>query len=819
MKTTALDPRIDRLYTLLPAIHRLRDARPADAQQRLALQALLRVIAEQVDVVEDDIRQLYENWFIETADDWVVPYLGDLIGYRPVIEADGTGNDSNAEDGARRAVLAPRREVANTLRYRRRKGALALLEQLANDAAGWPARAVEFFRLLGWTQNLNHLHPERARTTDLRDLARLERLGGAFDTLARTVDIRRIHSHRTRGRHNVPSVGVFVWRLRPCSVTHAPAYCREDVGGNCYTFSALGLDTQLFTRPVPETDETSIAAELNVPAPISRRAFTRGAGTPGPLGRPEASGDFYGEDKSLAIWAPGWCGCDGQTPVPAGRIEPADLTDWTFQAAPGTIAVDPVLGRFCLHPCESDGLIQHVRVSYHEAFSADVGGGEYAREILEPSNRGGSDSAEPAIYRIDPGAAPEALRLTLEKWRSDARRTAVIELTDSGVYFGPGKISLPAGSTLQIRAVSGARPLIRLPDRRIDQPDAFSVEMAETSRLVLDGLLITGRPLHISGPVRRRPVPDRPAAGPNASVPARNRDIEPPSAPARETTPENPPANPDVAETRAPVCGSSVVLRHCTLVPAWSEVPNWDLHARGRGSFHVPPSLELHDVRARVRIEHSILGAIQVHEDEVRLDPIPLSITDSILDATGPGRLAVGTLDGRPAHVLLTIRRCTVFGITEVHEVELAENSIFTHCLNVARRQLGCMRFCYVPHGCRTPRRYHCQPDFAAQRREEQLKAEADAAGHSQPGPEELAAAKALERERVVPQFTRVDYGAAAYAQLADGCAAEIRAGADDESEMGVFHDLFQPQRETILQTRLEEYTPAGFDVGVLHAT
>ena len=66
----------ERLYQLLPAIHRMRDA-----QQGYALKALLAVIGEQADLVEDDIRQLYENWFIETAQDWAVPYIGALLGY------------------------------------------------------------------------------------------------------------------------------------------------------------------------------------------------------------------------------------------------------------------------------------------------------------------------------------------------------------------------------------------------------------------------------------------------------------------------------------------------------------------------------------------------------------------------------------------------------------------------------------------------------------------------------------------------------------------------------------------------------------------
>jgi hypothetical protein len=36
---------------------------------------------------------------------------------------------------------------------------------------------------------------------------------------------------------------------------------------------------------------------------------------------------------------------------------------------------------------------------------------------------------------------------------------------------------------------------------------------------------------------------------------------------------------------------------------------------------------------------------------------------------------------------------------------------------------------------------------------------------------------------------------------------------------MGAFHDLFQPQREASLRARLEEFTPAGSDAGVIHAT
>ena len=64
----------------------------------------------------------------------------------------------------------------------------------------------------------------------------------------------------------------------------------------------------------------------------------------------------------------------------------------------------------------------------------------------------------------------------------------------------------------------------------------------------------------------------------------------------------------------------------------------------------------------------------------------------------------------------------------------------------------------------------------------------------------------------------RSRYGTPTYCQLADSCADEIKRGTDDESEMGVFHDLFQPQRAANLRARLDEYTPAGMDAGIIYA-
>lgn len=772
------DDRLDRLYTLLPAIYRMRDE-----ERGGTLRALLQVIAEQVNVVEDDIKQLYENWFIETCQEWVLPYIGDLIGYRLVRPAGEPGDVKTAQLRARNKILVPRRDVANTLHNRRRKGTLALLELLARDVADWPARVVEFYTLLGWTQHLNHLRLERGRTADLRDNDALARIDGPFDSMAHTIDVRRINSTHTPGRYNIPSVGVFVWRLRPFTVgadhlqraaqlkkkpylVKTPAYLVEERGPNCYTFSALGHDTQLFAKPQPETDPTHIAEELNLPVPISRWAFDD-----------KRKENYYGKGKSIEIWVPDWQKYDSKEPLPPSAIIPADLRDWRYQPLPHQVAVDPVLGRIAFRPNQLPE--KGVRVSYVYGFSADIGGGEYDRPITQPKEfvYACVGEGDKEFKRIG-----EAWEYIQKEWSKapDKPQNGVIEIVDSKVYVEPLMIELQENQTLQIRAANRVRPVLCLQDRRIDMPDPLGVILAHGSRMTFDGLLITGRSVAIQAKkVDNSEENDQPSDSVTNQV--------------------------NMSEHSSEICPAEVNIRHCTFVPGWS------MHCDCEPKRPTKPSLELFKVRARVRIEHSIIGSIQVNEDQVRTDPIPITITDSILDATSDQGEALGAPGWPVAHAVLSIARCTVFGEVLVHAVELAENCIFTNCLCVARRQLGCMRFCYVPPACRTPRRYHCQPDLAEQVIETQLRAEAGTADEA-----EIKAARMRERDRVRPQFNSVRYGRPDYAQLADLCAEEIKRGADDESKMGVFHDLFDPQREANLRARLDEYTPAGMQAGII---
>jgi hypothetical protein len=680
--------------------------RVADAGRGFPLRDLLRVLAAEADLVEDDLNRLYDGLFIETCEPWVVPYLGDLVGHRwlPV----PAGGD---------AGWTPRRQVADTIRNRRRKGTRSVLADLALAAAGWPAE--------------------------------VEDAGGR--------------------------IAVRVWRLPSWPLTRYRPF-HEGRRTNSYQLSVLGNDAPLFGREVP---------------------------------RPGVAGDF-------TLFENG-------SPVDPARFEVRSLADWSPEVFGDRIALDPERGRVMFPESYQLG---EVTASSCYGFPAAVGGGEYPRlgparipvaasmfrtghltgggaalvaalqanspltnhlrermgrldglgepELCAELNRvmrgydlseGGADLDrldDEGLRLLSAGAGgaarirlnrlileaefPEHIRCAYAVARvrsaypepviEEAVRTLqagdrpplhlVVELCDSGLYVEPVRVDVAGHHTFELRAAEGCRPALILPEQRGDIDDLV-VRGATGSRILLDGLLVSGHGVRVAG---------------------------------------------DPAE---------VTVRHCTLVPGW------ELHTDCEPRHPEEPSLTLTDrwgdaanpLTTCLTIDHSVLGTIVVQRDEVRGEPVRLHISASVVDAAGDDFDAVTAPNDRRAHAVAVITESTVRGRTRLHAVELGENSIFTGRMDLLRRQIGCLRYSAVPAGSRTPRRYECQT--------------------------------------VAPVFRSLRYGEPDYGRLTDDCPPEIREGADDAAEMGVYHANHEPQRRANLEIALRDYVPLGWDLVLDH--
>ncbi len=774
---------LQKLYDLLPVLYRLRDSElaaqlPPDANGEEAygpLKALLSVIAEQVEVLEENLDQLYDDQFIETCSEWAVSYIGSLVGTRGLLSIPD-------------ATFSERSQVANTIAYRRRKGTAAVIEQLARDVTGWNANVVEFFQRLATTQYMNHLRPENLAISGLRDWRMLEYANTPFDTMAHTVDVRRIEP--LRGKYNIHNIGVFLWRIGSYQLTDAPAY---RVDAFRYTFDALGKSSPIYNLPETEAEITHLATPANVPMPIPRRVL---ADNPGAwYGQDDDAATGEKRDRSLMIFADGI----PLLPLPGVRIsdvfsvcnlsdDPAAPGNWIH--APGEkISIDPVLGRIALPPSlvgsppdsppwglqleTLPGIWppNELRVSYCYGFSASMGGGGYDRSATitrkadKVITRNGALSIQQALDDLTTELALLQAGGTL---KSEAH--GVVEIQDNGYYFENLVIKAGKDQTIELRAKDNLRPVLVLNGSEI------RIEGAENSKVILNGILFSGGQI-----VVREQTTDSPASG---------NQME------------------------------SLEIRHCTLLPGIS--PAIETAAAETSPM---PRLLVELPGLNVRIEKSISGAVRAVEGA------EITITDSIVDALDSSEVAYAAPDGESAGGILQLMNCTVIGKVHAHTLKMASNSIFVAekaatgdtwlaPVLAKRLQAGCTRFSWLPVGAKVPRPYRCQPATAVEKAAETAETEAQAKGAN---PFEIAIAKASAEAqalaRVRPQFTSLQYGDAGYCQLHRHCPPEITRGADDESEMGAFHHLFQAQRTANLRIRLDEYLRFGLEAGIFYAS
>jgi hypothetical protein len=720
-------PPAGTLLDLLPDLYAVRDA-----ERGGPLEAVLALLDKELGHLRDDVDGLYDDWFIETCAEWLVPYIGELVGVR--------GLRSTPAGASGRAL------VANTIGYRRRKGTAAVLEDLARDVTGWPARAVEFFTLLGWTQQLNHVRPGAGGTIDVSHAAGLELVDSPCDASAHTADVRHIDNRR--GRHNIPNVGVFLWRLGAFALHQVES---RPIPGHpgCFQLDPLGLERPLFNVGTPERDMAHIAEEVNVPTPVRRRALHDDV-TPDPVGG-VAPRRYMGEvDPVLRVWVDGIEEGHEKKKVGVCDLEPPDRN--AGEAGEPEVTVDPARGRLRV---KGGTVATKVWASWAYGFAGELGGGPYDRtDSLDAIFR-----AADADERIGPptwqhGVWGEAQALdadvhtdlinsagtgALDAWQavpaSERDDVAVICIMDSRTFAGDLSIQIPPGKTLVIVAAdwpdldpdpmvadrvvgsidpSGPRPHIQgdIEVRCIGAGD-------ERGTLVLDGLLVEGTVRVLPGSLGR------------------------------------------------------LRLAHCTVLPdpggAADPAPTAvDVEAGGTATQR--------NTKLAVELVRCSLGPVAA---------TPFTRSLELGDSIVRGGVAAGAPIPAITAGDVRIQSSTVLGATAVRTIE-ASDSIFLDPVAAARRQMGCVRYSYVPEGSQVPRRFRCQPDG---------------------------------EEAARPSFVSLEPVHPGYAQLHPATPAAISSGASNKNEMGGFNFTRASDRLAHLRTRLDEYVRFGLESGVFLAT
>ncbi|WP_213803541.1 hypothetical protein [Granulicella sp. dw_53] len=647
-----------QMYALLPAIYRTRDV-----ENGSPLFALFSVIAAQGAVLEENIRQLYDDEFIETCAPWVVPYIGDLVGSSTIYEIAG--------------VLSGRRaEIANTIGYRRRKGTLLALEQVSMDVSSRPAAAVEYFQRLITTESMRNVRPHHVATTDLRRGEHFETMGSAFDRLNRTVDVRRIaprlRAHPTPdatplevdlhgpGRFNIPDVGIYLWRWQSFPVTHAPAFRVDD---RRYKFSPLGQDAPIFNTLLKRESFSRVTTRLDVPQPISRRELHADQKSDTP--------QIYGPDKSLALFLDGVLIDRASICVRDLSNDPASITGrWNCTPA-SRIAIDPILGRIAFGtevPVPSD-----LRLSFNYGFPAEIGGGSYDRTV----SLADLIKAHFSFTAFVGSPATPTLSDAIAAWNLAPRGSVgQIVLPEFESFFtGPEipVVTVPATSRLMIlsahlNTTNTGEVMLNFNNSRATVHGNIAVQGARSftskgeeqpiGQVLLSGICFAGS-ITLSGD----PV--------------------------------------------------DLSLLDCTLVPG--------LGLTSSGAQFQPgePSIVNKAIGANLSLVRSISGPIATALGGIT------RICSSFVDADSPCCAAYAGSDLIDEGADLHVEDSTIIGKVRTNTMELASNTIFiarrarndpwAAAVWCSRRQSGCVRFSFVPSDSLTPRRYRCLPETVAQ--------------------------------------------------------------------------------------------------------
>ncbi len=445
-----------RLWSLLPGIYRTLDSDDDDTPG--PLRELVGRVGTQMAVVRRSIDRMWEDQSIETCDDWLIPYIGEILATNIV-----AGLDARAQ----------RLDVAKTIYYRRRKGTLAILEEIAADITGWNARAVEFFTRLARTRHLFDpeigVDPGQAVIEGLRGARSLTARGGfadlrhataatesatAFDEFFHTADFRR--GADRSGWHGIPKLGIFLWRLKsfdcPPTTPVEHALCPGQ-----FTFDPTGREIALFADDMRNKDQYGDAwvtpDEWMLPTPIGRPLFA------------QESANLYppADPSSLAVL---------RVSGPLEDVLP--LAD---------VDIDPERGRLRLLAALPAGAVPRVR--YHYGFSSEIGAGPYDRRAL-------GETLPDVVMPQQPPVSGGGNALATALGGLPAPATATVPIADSLTYDGPA--DLAAVENLLLQGGQNQRPVIR----RTATPWILT-GASPTAHLTLEGLLLSGGDIVLRG--------------------------------------------------------------------------------------------------------------------------------------------------------------------------------------------------------------------------------------------------------------------------------------------------------------------------------
>ena len=204
----------------------LREA-PAPDSPRL-LDALLDAIEGQRRLLERDVDEVWDDFFVESCAEWAVPYIGSLLG----LPAD-----------------AGRLEVAYAIALRRRKGTPAALEDFGEVITDWTVRVLEGWQITVWAQRLRHPPPPRVASFDFRDTSRF-RVGTPFERG------RRSFTPSGPWSPHAATAVVWPWQVRTFLAVEAAPLPEA----NRFALHPLGLEAPLYLKPRPRRLSSDVGA-------------------------------------------------------------------------------------------------------------------------------------------------------------------------------------------------------------------------------------------------------------------------------------------------------------------------------------------------------------------------------------------------------------------------------------------------------------------------------------------------------------------------------------------------------------------------------